>query len=104
MANQDKLVVVFAGNPVDANMAKNALEAARIESMIKDELMGTIIEAHVVLAPGMKATDALRGEILGFARSRLGPALAPRALQFLDHLPRTPSGKIVRKDLGTPSS
>jgi acetyl-CoA synthetase len=70
----------------------------------KDELMGTIIEAHVVLAPGMKATDALRGEILGFARSRLGPALAPRALQFLDHLPRTPSGKIVRKDLGTPSS
>ena len=42
MANQDKLVVVFAGNPVDANMAKNALEAARIESMIKDELMGTI--------------------------------------------------------------
>lgn len=42
MANQGKLVVVFAGNPVDANMAKNALEAARIESMIKDELMGTI--------------------------------------------------------------
>ncbi|MBI3110486.1 MAG: DUF2007 domain-containing protein [Ignavibacteriales bacterium] len=42
MAHQDKLVVVFAGNPVDANMAKNALQAAGIESMIKDELMGTI--------------------------------------------------------------
>lgn len=42
MADQNKLVVVFAGNPVEANMAKNALEAARIESMIKDELMGTI--------------------------------------------------------------
>jgi len=42
MADKDKLVVVFAGNPVEANMAKNALEAARIESMIKDELMGTI--------------------------------------------------------------
>lgn len=42
MADQEKLVVIFAGNPVDANMAKNALEAAGIESMIKDELMGTI--------------------------------------------------------------
>lgn len=70
----------------------------------EDELMGTVIEAHVVLAPGVEPTDALRGEILGFARSRLGPALAPRALHFHHHLPRTPSGKIVRKDLRTPST
>jgi len=46
----------------------------------------------------------LEREILGFARSRLGPALAPRALHFHHHLPRTPSGKIVRKDLRTPST
>jgi acetyl-CoA synthetase len=70
----------------------------------EDELMGTIIEAYVVLASGVDATDTLRSEILGFARSRLGPALAPRALHFRDHLPRTPSGKIVRKDLSTPPS
>jgi len=69
----------------------------------EDELMGTIIEGHVVLAPGMEATDALKVEILAFSRSRLGPALAPRAIHVIDHLPRTPSGKIVRKDLGTPS-
>lgn len=70
----------------------------------EDELMGTVIEAHVVLAPGLEASDNLRSDILGFARSRLGPALAPRALHFRDLLPRTPSGKIVRKDLSTPSS
>lgn len=70
----------------------------------EDELMGTIIEAFVVLAPGVEGSEALRREILGFSRSRLGPALAPRALHFLDHLPRTPSGKIVRKDLSRPPS
>jgi len=68
----------------------------------EDELMGTVIEVFAVVAPGVEANEDLRSEILGFARSRLGPALAPRALHFLDHLPRTPSGKIVRKDLGKP--
>lgn len=58
MANQDKLVVVFAGNPVDANMAKNALEAARIDSMIKDELMGTIAPFQTS-AGGVGATKVL---------------------------------------------
>ena len=69
-----------------------------------DEFVGTVIEAHVVLAAGVEATEALAGEILGFARSRLGPALAPRAIHFHDHLPRTPSGKIVRKDLRKPQA
>jgi len=70
----------------------------------EDDVAGTVIEAHVVLAPGVEATDALGGEILSFARSRLGPALAPRALRFLSHLPRTASGKIVRRDLAATTS
>ncbi|GMV07028.1 MAG: acetyl-coenzyme A synthetase [Gemmatimonadota bacterium] len=69
-----------------------------------DPVAGTVVEAHVVLSPGHAAGDDLAHEILAFARSRLGPALAPRALRFRDLLPRTPSGKIVRKDLGTSPS
>lgn len=69
-----------------------------------DPVAGTLVEAHVVVRPGHEPGDDLMREILAFARSRLGPALAPRTLHFRDHLPRTPSGKIVRKDLGTPTS
>lgn len=69
-----------------------------------DPVAGTVVEAHVVLAPGHEAGDDLTREILAFARVRLGPALAPRTLHVRDHLPRTPSGKIVRKDLGNPTS
>jgi len=66
----------------------------------QDPVVGTVIEAHVVLAPGHDDGEELRREILGFARGRLGPALAPRALRFRDRLPRTPSGKVVRRELG----
>jgi acetyl-CoA synthetase len=67
-----------------------------------DPVAGTVVEAHVVASAGFEPGDELARDILGFARSRLGPALAPRTLRFRAHLPRTPSGKIVRKDLGNP--
>ncbi len=66
----------------------------------EDPVVGNLIEAHVVLSEGRRDGEELRREILGFARGRLGPALAPRALQVLESLPRTPSGKIVRRALG----
>jgi acetyl-CoA synthetase len=65
-----------------------------------DPVAGTVVEAHVVLAAGRTESAELTREILAFARARLGPALAPRALMVRTLLPRTPSGKIVRKDLG----
>ena len=67
----------------------------------ENEVAGTLIEAHVVLAEGVHPDDELRASILRFARDRLGPALSPRALHFRSHLPRTDSGKIVRRDLSS---
>ena len=52
-----------------------------------------------MLAPGHADGEELRRDIMGFARGRLGPALAPRALLVRDRLPRTPSGKVVRREL-----
>ncbi|MBZ0231857.1 MAG: acetate--CoA ligase [Deltaproteobacteria bacterium] len=68
---------------------------------------GAIVKAFVALKPGHATTDELRSELLGFARKRLGPAVAPREIAFVADLPRTRSGKIMRRllrarELGLP--
>jgi len=65
------------------------------------------VKAFVALKPGFTASEALRLELLGFGRSRLGVAVAPKEIDFLPGLPRTRSGKIMRRllkarELGLP--
>jgi acetyl-CoA synthetase len=72
-----------------------------------DEVAGNIIKAFVSLRPGVEPTEELRAELLKFARKRLGPAVAPREIDFDQHLPKTRSGKIMRRllrarELGLP--
>lgn len=72
-----------------------------------DPVAGAVIKAFVALKPGFEAGDVLRREILGVARQHLGPAVAPKELDFLANLPRTRSGKILRRllkarELGLP--
>ncbi|MGN6742639.1 MAG: acetate--CoA ligase, partial [Amnibacterium sp.] len=74
---------------------------------IPDPVAGELVKAFVELRPGFEPSERLRLEIIGFARKRLGPAVAPRALDFTDALPRTRSGKILRRllkarELGLP--
>jgi len=66
-----------------------------------------IVKAFVSLKPGYEASAALQLELMGFARKRLGSAVAPREIAFLATLPRTRSGKIMRRllkarELGLP--
>ncbi|MDS4029308.1 MAG: acetate--CoA ligase [Candidatus Contendobacter sp.] len=72
-----------------------------------DDFAGQIVKAFVALKPGYVPDDALRKELIGFARTRLGPAVAPRELEFVADLPKTRSGKIMRRllkarELGLP--
>ena len=72
-----------------------------------DPMAGEIIKAFVLLHDGFEPTEALLRELLGFARMRLGAAIAPKEIQFVDMLPRTRSGKIMRRllkarELGQP--
>jgi acetyl-CoA synthetase len=65
------------------------------------------VKAFVALKPGFAPTEELRLELLGFGRSRLGKAVAPKEIAFLAALPRTRSGKIMRRllkarELGLP--
>jgi len=62
-----------------------------------DETAGTIIKAFVVLARDRSPSDDLRRELIGHSRARLGAAVAPREIEFVDSLPHTRSGKIMRR-------
>jgi acetyl-CoA synthetase len=72
-----------------------------------DEIAGSIIKAFVALRPGFEASEALARELLGHARARLGPAVAPKEIAFVESLPKTRSGKVLRRllkarELGLP--
>jgi acetyl-CoA synthetase len=62
-----------------------------------DPVAGEIVKAFVVLRPGAEATDELRKELIGFGRARLGAAIAPKELEFRSDLPKTRSGKVMRR-------
>lgn len=69
--------------------------------------IGELIKAFVALKPGVEPSEELRLELIGFARKKLGASVAPRELDFLDTLPKTRSGKIMRRllkarELGLP--
>lgn len=74
---------------------------------IPDAVAGEVVKAFVSLRPGFIADDALLKDLMAHARKRLGPAVAPRVIAFSDNLPRTRSGKIMRRllkarELGLP--
>jgi acetyl-CoA synthetase len=70
-------------------------EAAAIG--MPDPTVGEVVRAFVSLKAGREPSEELRMELLGHARKRLGPAVAPRSIEFLGDLPRTRSGKIMRR-------
>jgi acetyl-CoA synthetase len=64
-----------------------------------DELRGQVISAFVVLKQGREPSDALRAELLATVRKELGPLAVIGELNFVDMLPKTRSGKIMRRVL-----
>jgi acetyl-CoA synthetase len=62
-----------------------------------DEMIGQIVKAFVSLKPGYEPNDELMLELIGFGRKKLGPAVAPKEIEFQDNLPKTRSGKIMRR-------
>ncbi len=64
-----------------------------------DAVAGEIPVAFIVLREGSVASKNLEEELCGFVAERLTSYKQPRQVYFVDALPRTPSGKILRKDL-----
>jgi len=74
---------------------------------IPDPTVGEVVKAFVALKPGFEPSEALNRELLGHARKRLGAAVAPKSIAFRANLPKTRSGKIMRRllkarELGLP--
>ncbi|MFE3249118.1 acetate--CoA ligase [Streptomyces sp. NPDC059209] len=72
-----------------------------------DPVAGEIVKAFVTLKPGFEPDNGLARDITAFTRRRLGPAMAPRRVSFDQHLPKTRSGKVMRRllrarELGLP--
>lgn len=73
------------------------LEAAVVQS--PDPIRGEVVKAFIVLRQGVAASDSLREEIQAFAKQQMAGYKYPRKIEFVASLPKTPSGKVKRKEL-----
>ncbi|NTW87934.1 MAG: acetate--CoA ligase, partial [Desulfobulbaceae bacterium] len=72
-----------------------------------DPLIGEVVKAFVALKQGIQPSDKLRLDLIGFARKKLGSAMAPKDIEFTANVPKNKSGKIMRRllkarELGLP--
>jgi acetyl-CoA synthetase len=84
---------------------KAVAEAAMIGK--PHNVFGNIIKVFVVLKKNYQPSTELRQDILAYTRKNLGPAVAPKEIVFINELPKTRSGKIMRRllkarELGLP--
>jgi acetyl-CoA synthetase len=97
-------VIISAGYRIGPFEVESALvahpkviEAAAVAS--PDELRGHIVKAFVRLLPDAEPSDELAAEIQSFVRERLSAYAYPRAIVFVDDLPKTLTGTIRRIEL-----
>jgi acetyl-CoA synthetase len=74
---------------------------------VPDPVAGALVHAAIVLAPGCEPSAETVRSVLGHGRSCLGAAVAPRHIVVVDALPKTRSGKVMRRllrarELGLP--
>ena len=68
-------------------------------SAAPDEVRGQVVKASIVLVSGQEGNDELKKEIQNYVKSKTAPYKYPRIIEFRDSLPKTSSGKIIRKQL-----
>ena len=68
-------------------------------SAAPDEIRGQVVKASIVLVKGTEGTDELKKEIQNYVKSKTAPYKYPRIVEFRESLPKTTSGKIIRKQL-----
>ena len=68
-------------------------------SAAPDEVRGQVVKASIVLVKDFEGTDELKKEIQSYVKKRTAPYKYPRIVEFRESLPKTTSGKIIRKQL-----
>ena len=64
-----------------------------------DPVRGQVVKASIVLVNGTEPSEALKKEIQEYVKKRTAPYKYPRIVEFMDSLPKTSSGKIIRSQL-----
>nr|WP_300308966.1 AMP-binding protein [Halomonas sp.] len=100
-AGRDDDIITTAGYRVGPTDVENSVltHPAVAESAavgLPDDIRGEIIKSYVVLREGFEPSDELAEEIQQRVRQRLSAHAFPRVVEFVDALPKTPSGKIQR--------
>ena len=97
-------IIIVAGHNIGTAEVESALvshhavaEAAVIGN--PDAMKGNSIKAFVILRIGNEPSDRLRQDLLHHVRTTLGPIAMPHEIEFVDKLPKTRSGKIMRRVL-----
>jgi 2-aminobenzoate-CoA ligase len=93
----------IAGPEVEEALLRHpdVLEAAVVG--VPDADRGSIVKAHVVLREGVPRTAATASELQAFVKRLIAPYKHPRAVEFVDALPRTATGKLQRFRLRPPA-
>ncbi|WFU31503.1 AMP-binding protein [Bradyrhizobium brasilense] len=84
--------------PAEVEDCLLAHEAVRLAGVVArpDPLRGAVVAAYVVLKHGYVGSDALADDIANFVKSRLAAHEYPRVVRFIDEMPLTTTGKIIR--------
>jgi AMP-binding enzyme C-terminal domain len=89
--------------PIDfiPQLTRNLLDAVAEAAVvgINDELTGQAVNAFVALKDGHESNDQIRKDLILQVRKSIGPFAAPKAVFIVDDLPKTRSGKIMRRIL-----
>lgn len=103
-SSRDDDVIIMAGyriGPFDIESVllrhPSVIEAAVIAA--PDDVRGEVVEAFVVLSPGVPASDDLADELKRWVKTNYAAHAYPRRIHFSELLPKTPSGKIQRNEL-----
>ena len=84
---------------IEAALIEHSAVAESAVVGVQDELTGQAVNAFVAIKDGNEATDALRKEFILQVRKSIGPFAAPKAVYIVPDLPKTRSGKIMRRIL-----
>jgi 2-aminobenzoate-CoA ligase len=107
VARADDMIVSsgynIAGPEVEAALLSHSHVKECAVIGVADVDRGQIVEAHVVLNPGVEASDWERSLLQEHVKAQIAPYKYPRSIRFTAELPKTQTGKIQRFKLRSPS-
>ena len=100
VARSDDMIISSGYNIAGPEVEAALLACAEVKECavvgVPDDERGQIVQAHVVLAEGVVPDDATRQRLQDHVKATIAPYKYPRAVKFLDALPKTQTGKIQR--------